>query len=141
MEPSQFRSSFRDRLFHLRERKPTNPDDVVLFREGKGRTRSSVQTADRKNGEQRELAFPSGSRLRFLVSFAKGEKEWKVTGYNFHFSRGESRFRYDLDPAAADGQRHPLAHLHVAGVEPRYPTQTFDDPLELLDFIIQQELI
>jgi hypothetical protein len=140
MEPNEFRSSFRSRLFDLGERRPTNLDDVILFPERKGRTRSSVQSAGRKNGEARELVFPSGSKLRFLVSFGKDEKGWQVTGYSFHLSRGERWFRYDLDPDAADGQRHPLAHLHVGADEPRYPTKEID-PLELLDFLIRQQLV
>ena len=140
MEPNEFRSSFRSRLFDLGERRPTNLEDVILFPERKGRTRSSVQTADRKNGEPRELVFPSGSKLRFLVDFGKAEKEWQVTGYSFHFSRGDCWFRYDLDPDAARGQEHPLAHLHVGGDEPRYPTRTLN-PLDLLDFLIQQRLV
>jgi hypothetical protein len=140
MEPNEFRSKFRSRLFDLGEGKPTNLVDVILFREGKARARCVVQTADHKNGEQKELVFPSGSRLRFLVKFAKAEKGWEVMGYNFHFSHGAFWFRYDLDPGAVDGQRHPLAHLHVGVDEPRYPTQTID-LLDLLDFLIQQRLV
>ena len=140
MEPNEFRSSFRSRLFDLGERRPINPDDVILFREGKGRTRCFVQTADRKNKAPRDLEFPSGSKLRFLVSFAKAAKGWQVTGYSFHLSRGQHWFRYDLDPDAARGQEHPLAHLHVGADEPRYPTQTLN-LLDLLGFLVQQRLV
>jgi hypothetical protein len=136
--PSAFRKTSGERWHH--PRKPVNPDDVIFFPDGKTRTKCFVLTADHKNHEPRDLTFPSGSKLHFLVSFEKTEKGWEVTRYNFHLSRGNHWFRYDLDPDAAHGQRHPLAHLHVGQDEPRYPTHILNG-LDLLDFFIEQNLI
>jgi hypothetical protein len=143
MDPHEFRSSFRARLIGLRDRRPKNPDDVRLFPEGKTRTKCTVRSADCKNGELRDLIFPNGSKLHFSVSFEEIDKGWQATKYSFHFEyidRQKRWFRYDLDPDAADSQKHPLAHLHVEEDEPRFPTQPID-LLDLLEFLIQQELI
>jgi hypothetical protein len=140
MNPSDFRSSVRARLFGLGDRGPKNLDDVVFFLEGKARSQGSVRTVDPRKHEPRELVFRNGLQLRFDVGFEKAENGWMVRNYSFHVSRNGTWFRYDLDPDAARGQKHPIAHLHVGEDEPRYPTQALDI-LALFDFLIAQDLV
>jgi len=69
-----------------------------------------------------------------------GTQGWDLVHYSFHVERAGAYFRYDLDPEAARGMEHPLAHLHLDAETPRYPTGR-QNLLELLSFLVEQNLV
>ena len=142
MEPDEFRTKMRSALIALGPRAPANLSDIIRYGDLQGRERAIVRTADRSRPEQdRELEFPNGARLRFLVAFVKPKADWVVLRYSFHFScKDGTWFRYERDSGRSQGMLHPLCHLHVKAEEPRYRTGNHD-LLELLEFLKQQGLL